>query len=404
MLLILVAVAMALLIYSGALGKNKLDERITLRRKDKIPYGTWVAFHSIPKLFPAASVYTSRKAPGNWDSVHIADQRQVFISVNHQFQADESEMKELLRFVSNGNYAFISTFSIPWDVEDMLNVNTERLTRNQNFDRNPFQNRNEDSLLLQLPAPPYAQVKKYGYPGKGTSSFFNQRDDRFTDLLSTGPNDLPIALHWRSGKGHLFVHLAPLSFSNYFLLHKNNLQYLADVWSVIPQDVTKIVWDEYYLLKKEDRHEKKKKSWFRVLIQYPAFKAALLTALAVLLLYVLMEMRRKQRYIPVHQAPRNDSLDFVKTIGRLYYERGDHKNLCRKMAAYFLEHVRSRYKLSTGILDEEFILTLQVKTAVLENEIRGIVSFIAQLEQMEKVNPEEMGRFFQQLEYFYRNG
>ena len=66
-------------------------------------------------------------------------------------------------------------------------------------------------------------------------------------------------------------------------------------------------------------------------------------------------MRRKQRYIPVVAKPKNDSLDFVKTIGRLYYDKGDHKNLSRKMGAFFLEHVRSRYKLPTGTLNEEFI-------------------------------------------------
>ena len=73
--------------------------------------------------------------------------------------------------------------------------------------------------------------------------------------------------------------------------------------------------------------------------------AALLTAIFALLLYVVLEMRRKQRTIPVMTKPKNDSLEFVKTIGRLYHDKGDHKNLCRKMSAYFLEHVRNRYKL-----------------------------------------------------------
>ena len=61
--------------------------------------------------------------------------------------------------------------------------------------------------------------------------------------------------------------------------------------------------------------DEKKKSWISVLFSYPALKAALLTAIFTLLLYVLLGMRRKQRYIPVLTKPKNDSLDFVKTIG-----------------------------------------------------------------------------------------
>src|SRR5258706_5242057 len=168
-----------------------------------------------------------------------------------------------------------------------------------------------------------------------------------------------------------------MAFSNYFLLNKNNIRYYENALSMIPADVKKIVWDEYYLNK---INTKDKKSWLSVLFRFPALKAALLTVIFTLLLYVLLEMRRKQRFIPVITKPRNDSLDFVKTIGRLYYDKGDHKNLCRKMSAYFLEHVRNRYKLSTTEMNEEFVKNLQFKTSVDEAEIQSIVFFIRDIE------------------------
>ena len=144
------------------------------------------------------------------------------------------------------------------------------------------------------------------------------------------------------------------------------------------------------------------RNWLSVLFRYPALKAALLTAIFTLLLFVLLEMRRKQRYIPVISKPRNDSLDFVKTIGRLYYDKGDHKNLCRKMAAYFLEHVRNRYKLATGTLDDEFVQHLRFKSDVPEPEIRSIVSFIKYLDDVPVINYKELSEFHKQLESFYK--
>ena len=137
-------------------------------------------------------------------------------------------------------------------------------------------------------------------------------------------------------------------------------------------------------------------------MRYPGLKAALLTAIFTLLLFVLLGMRRRQRYIPVMTKPKNDSLDFVKTIGRLYYDRGDHKNLCRKMAAYFLEHVRNRYKLPTGTLDENFISQLRFKSGADEPEIRGIVSFIKYIDDAPAINNNDLTDFHKQLESFYK--
>ncbi len=172
--------------------------------------------------------------------------------------------------------------------------------------------------------------------------------------------------------------------------------------SYINPSTKKIIWDEYYFFKRYDRQRQKKKSWLTVLSQYPALKAALITALATLVIFILLEMRRKQRYIPVIARPKNDSLDFVKTIGRLYYDRGDHKNLCRKMSAFFLEHVRSRYKLATGTLDEAFIKNLQFKTGVEAEEIKAIIDFIRNLDSTAMVTADEVTAFHRRLESFYK--
>ncbi len=137
------------------------------------------------------------------------------------------------------------------------------------------------------------------------------------------------------------------------------------------------------------------------LFHFPGLKWGLLTAIFTLLLYVLLEMRRKQRFIPVITRPRNDSLDFVKTIGRLYYDKGDHKNLCKKMSAYFLEHVRNRYKLPTSELNNDFIKNLQFKTGLNEADIQGIVFFMRDLEKTNVVNDRQLAWFHKQLESFY---
>ena len=139
-----------------------------------------------------------------------------------------------------------------------------------------------------------------------------------------------------------------------------------------------------------------------VLMKNPSFKAALWVLITLIVVFVLQEMRRKQRIIPEMAKVENDSLDFVKTVGRLYYEKGDNTNLSRKMSAYFLEHVRNKYKISTNKLDEEFVSSLQRKTGYSETNIRELISFIRSLEDTPVVTDEQLADFHSRLEDFYR--
>lgn len=400
---LLVAAVVILFATGGSDKKKKFEERITLKRQDKIPYGTFATYRNLKHLFPKANIYTSRQEPGYWDSLSLYDDRQAYISICYNFSIYEDEMKRLVRFAERGNDVFISARELSYSAEKMI-TQADNESDLRNYFRNNFQSDNSDSLTISLLDPPYSGgYAEYRYPGKRRIGFFETLNNATTDIFGNDEGGAPYFIHLRIGKGNFFVHRAPLAFTNYFILHKNNIEYYEKALSVINPDVTKVVWDEYFLYKRSDSNTKnEKKSWLNVLFRYPALRAALLTAIITLILYVLMEIRRKQRYIPVVTAPRNDSLDFVKTIGRLYYDKGDHKNLCRKMGAYFLEHVRNRFKLSTGTLDEDFIKKLRFKSGVEESEIRGIVSFIKYIDDAPAIKADALTDFHKQLEYFYK--
>src|SRR5690606_28820304 len=116
-----------------------------------------------------------------------------------------------------------------------------------------------------------------------------------------------------------------------------------------------------------------------------------------------LNMRRRQRMIPQWVKPKNESLDFVKTMGRLYYQKKDHLNLARKMGAYFLDHIRSRYKLGTLKLDDNFVKDLEFKTGYHYNNIKQLVDFINFLEMAPAVSDGQLAEFHKQLELFYQN-
>jgi hypothetical protein len=106
---------------------------------------------------------------------------------------------------------------------------------------------------------------------------------------------------------------------------------------------------------------------------------------------------------PDHPKPKNDSLDFVKTMGRLYYDRKDHQNLAKKMSIYFLEHIRSTYKLPTHTLDEQFAEALHYKSGYPSGDLNELISFVQYLRNDGSVNEQQLINFHNQLESFYQN-
>lgn len=381
---------------------RQLDERITLRRQDKIPYGTYAAFKNLDYLFPKAKIFASRREPGYWDSLSSMDKQQAYIVVTDRFTADESELKQLISFAENGNDVFISARYISSAADKIFGCSSSA------YDLSYISFENiHDEMKINLTKPPFINDSTFRYPGRTFNSYFSFIDSTTTQMLGYNGSNHPMFIKLKIGEGSFYIHLEPLAFSNYFILHKDNFDYYEKALSVIDPGVNKIVWDEYYTAKNKKTNDNKK-SWFSVLMNMQndagkkSFQAAFWLLIILLLLYVLMEMRRKQTYIPVLRKLKNDSLDFVKTIGRLYFDKGDHRNLSRKMTAYFLEHVRNKYKLATGNLDDEFINNLQHKSGVDEASILSIVTFIKYIEENPSISQRQLTDFHKQLELFYQ--
>ncbi|TXJ29388.1 MAG: DUF4350 domain-containing protein [Chitinophagaceae bacterium] len=395
---LIVAAVIFLFVTGNNTADRVLDERLTFRKRDKIPYGTFVAYENLKEIFPKAAVSSDRRMPGDWDSLSLYGKRQALLIVSPFFNAEDEEMKSLLEFIKRGNDVFVSTMKVSYPVEKMVKCDIY-----YPVDFNGEIKINEkDSLRVGLDIPVARRPQWFAYPGKRYDFRFYEYDTLTTTVLGYDAGSDPNFIKLSAGKGHFFLHLAPMAFTNYFLLYKNNMEYYEKALSVISPNTTKVVWDEYFLAKGRENNQDKKSNWLSVFLRYPGLRWGLITALLALLTYVLLEMRRKQRPIPVINKPKNDSLDFVKTIGRLYHDKGDHTNLCRKMAAYFLEHVRTRYKLPTSELNDEFIQNLRFKTGMEEEPIREIVSFINHLNVAGAATDKELVLFHKQLESFYK--
>ena len=66
------------------------DERITLSRKDKIPYGCYVAYNNLNFVFPSAKITLNSRSPEDWDSSILNGKHHVLLIVTKEFNAENS--------------------------------------------------------------------------------------------------------------------------------------------------------------------------------------------------------------------------------------------------------------------------------------------------------------------------
>lgn len=400
---VLGAVAVALLVYlmitarNAAAPERYFDERVTLRQRDAIPYGTKVARRLLPEMFPYATVPYEVSSPFSWDSVNAFQANQAVIVVADFLDADEDELEEMAAFVEEGNYVFLIAHSFSAAVPNYFGAATN--TGYYNY----YNTDAADSFRTRLEPAAFGPDSFYSFPGLKADGYFHTLDTLRTTVLGRNEQGYPNFVRMDRGTGSFFIHTAPLAFSNYFILHRGNSRYFEKALSVMPRDLETVAWNEYYLQKPQNLNNNREPNWLGGLMSQPPFKWGLVTAAVTLLLAVLLGMRRRQRMVPYYPTPVNDSLDFVQTLGRLYYDRRDHKNLATKMGAYFLEYVRSTYKLPTHTLNDEFIKSLHFKSGRPVEEVAAIINAINEVHLSNTVSEGRLATFHRQLEAFYQN-
>ena len=397
---VLLFVAVSLLLLNK--GPRTFDGRITLNHRDKIPYGTYTAYNLLQQQFPNASVEINKLAPAEWKMLFYDTSGQVLFIVNSYFNPSESELDNLTAFAQKGNYVFISALQMNETAQKFFKVKQENYYDNGLYNKAQEEGVTVlDSFSVNLDTSLFDYPWNYSYPGISYDNYFIRFDSSFTYQLGYANNNKPNLVAINTRAGTIFIHAAPITFSNFFLLYSNNHQYFEKLLSLIPNNTEKIVWDEYFLYKRNASSDDSN-GLLHVIFQYKNFRWAFWTAIVLLALFVVTEVKRKQRVIPLYPKPVNDSLEFVTTIGKLYYEKGDHKNLAEKLTQFFLDHLRNKYNIKTNELNNEFAKNVSAKTNVPFEEVTEITEYIYFIQYSENIRGEQLMHYYQLLEKFYK--
>lgn len=375
------AVLLGILLYLKTLVPPETDWRQTYSGMDKIPFGTWILQHSVEDLFPGSQIKVNTKSLyERWtgDSTNST----VFIITNH-FNPAPPDLNALLQKVKKGSQVLIASEMWPKTFTDSLNITFKNLYRNV-----------LDSVITLQNLTGKSREKEYRFKRLIQSGWFELSDTTAVTPLGKG-NDHVNYVQVRCGKGSFFLHAQPQVFTNYHILY-NDHHYLEEVLASLPESNGEIEWDEYY-----KPFGSRNRSPIKIILSLKALRAAYWTLLTGLLLYVLTNIRRRQRPIPILPPKTNLSLDFVRTVGLLYFHQKNHQDLIKKIFVSFSEYVYSKYFIRHEFTSS-FYQKLATKSAVGEQLIARIFNQYQVLSTKERVYEDELIRFNGFVELFYR--
>ena len=344
-------------------------------RYHRTPYGGLLVHESIQDLFPEVRTVhepVDLAADHRISNDAIADAPVNHLYINSTFGLSELGTERLLGLVELGDHVFIAAEDFHNVLADTLNLEVASMHRMGN----------DTSDIRFVGDHRIAQgVFRYarGFPG----AYFTRYDTSRTRVLAVDGASHPVLLEMTWGDGRIVLCSAPRAFTNYNLLKSNNAAFLAGALSALP--FQPVVWDEFY---KVGRMEST--TPLRFLLNQPALRWAWFIALTLLVLYIIVYTRRQQRPIPFVAPPRNATRDLAHTIGRLYWHKGDHADIARKMIAHFKDEVRARAYMRTFDYDENTVAHLATKTGRAKEEIAKRLNAFRRREQLQSVTERDL--------------
>jgi hypothetical protein len=396
-------------------GKSTLPSlKESFARDDKNPFGTYVAYNLVQQFYPQSTVKYTKKETVEKTWSNIYDTGAVYISVSNYLFTSEEDVDAILAYVKAGNDMILSASVFDDNLLDRIGCKLYNYSALQDL----LQGKMEDTQV-QLDQGSYPDTAAYSYYYYPFSSGFSKLPEASSRVLGRNSRGSTNFFVYFYGSGKLFLHCEPRAFSNYFLLQRDNYQYLQHLLGVSKKAPESVYWNDYYTKIKSPRSSgsrgsrgsrdsgggsssssKAGGSTFDGLTGglLPAFWLTLL----LLVLYVLNGTKRRQRIIPVRKPNENTTVTFAETVGLLYLQKKDNKNIAEKMITYFNEFIRNQYFLNTSHPNQEFITTLSRKSGVPQEKVDILYSTIGNALRSSSIDDYQLLSLNQQIQNFYK--
>jgi hypothetical protein len=355
-----VSIAVALFITVKLMAPKQFDWTVTFAHNDKDPYGGHCLYRLLPSINDSVkhnykTIYEITDSIGHDDNFFILSSR---------FSPAQTDVEALLKHIHRGGRAFVSAHRFSGALADTLQFRTadNLFRRSQLFDKG-------DSSYITFSNPALNTVDKYWFRTDNIYNYFDSLNTATTTVIARNNYHEPVTVKINFGQGYLVVNCTPLAFTNIYLLSNDHHKFVSKSLSYL--DNGKIFWSEFYHLGRRELQTP-----LRFILTTEPLAWAYYIAIVSILLFMIFEAKRRQRIIPVIRPLSNTTLEFVSTIGNLYFQTANHKNIGDKKIQFLLDHIRTKYRVETNIIDSDFIQTLAIRSGKTEAEVRELFQFI----------------------------
>jgi hypothetical protein len=367
-----------------------LDWTESFSSEDKIPYGGYLIHALLPTAFPENELSENQAPLFELEDSTNANQNWIFM--NTAFSLDKWETRILLSQVNHGADVFIAARQFGGAFGDSLGIKTAM--------NSPFLGAGnilkDDTVHVHFSNPQLEQKGGFPYYRSTTETYFTDIDSTLT-VTQLGANNVekPNYIRIPFGEGNLYLHTNPTLFTNYFVRDEISADYALKALSYLPERAT--IWDDYY---KDVRTAGQ--SAMRYIVSEQYLKWAWLLGISGVLLFMIFRAKRSQRIIPVIEAPKNSSIEFARTIGSLYLEKGDHKLIAEKKIRFFLDYIRTNLRLETTTVDDELKKDIALRSGLDETAIHTLFDVIDAVSSKEDLTQNELKLLTEKIDQFYK--
>ncbi len=195
-------------------------------------------------------------------------------------------------------------------------------------------------------------------------------------------------LRWRIGSGWVVMITNAGLFTNYGLLTRTNYEYAMGILSYLEPYPDYLYWDDFFHRNKNRPPENR--SILDVLLAIPALSWAFWLVLLLCAIWVLSNLIRRQRRIPLKDPNKNTTVEFTQTIARLYFNKKDNQGIALKMIQHFLEYIHTQHYLPRQKMDAGFAALLSRKTGQSLVEMQKLVARMADIQSGTQVRDEDL--------------
>lgn len=345
--------------------------------------------------------------------------------INSFINLNESQSKELAEFIKAGNTAIFLANNFQYDTGVFKNTNSDKNTESiDSLHKEPL-----DSIILDDDLPEQEsefqdeQAENNQIPADTTknrnhlqndfsenckqvyfvesglkldtilskkiipSHFIGFEADTIQPFLMCGERIVAYALPHANGT--LLVHHAPELFGNIHLnekWYKENAEFIFD----------HLLGDEIYIM---DTAEIQQMNEFLLseLLKKRPLKYAYYLTLALVFVSILVSIKRKYRPTNVMVQKQNLSMQYAKSLSRLFFVESDYYNMVVKIKENFYHYVQKHFYLNPS--DPDFVRLLAKRTGASVTLIQSIIS-LSEVTKNQKLDEHYFMELYQKTEQF----